>query len=262
MTDPFGVPIGQVVDSVKDLETVKETDKCVALLPRAFRALLCRPEMWIMRRNHKVKVFALELEKELLKNDPDKIIEPPLYVAVPALQAVSYSMDSDELRNMYVKLLARAMNSDSTGEVHPSMVEVIKQMSPLEAQILKKLDKRVDVPYFNIIRKNNGTHGKGLLYKYLSEFDPKDALSIEFRPLPSSVAFSNLERLGIFTIQDDAWLENDSLYENLLPVRFAELIKNVNQLIEKQNGTYSVETQKGYASLTPFGKLFIKICLT
>lgn len=52
---------------------------------------------------------------------------PEAYVAVPALQAISYSMNSEELRNMYANLLAKAIDIDEKDKVHPAFVELIKQ---------------------------------------------------------------------------------------------------------------------------------------
>lgn len=58
------------------------------------------------------------------------------YVAIPAIQQISYSYDSDELRDMYANLLANFMDKERSDLVHPSFVEVIKQLNPDEASSL------------------------------------------------------------------------------------------------------------------------------
>lgn len=62
------------------------------------------------------------LEQKLKNIDEEKIVSPESYVAVPAIQAISYSMNSDELRNLYANLLAKAMVTPTKDAVHPSFV--------------------------------------------------------------------------------------------------------------------------------------------
>ena len=69
---------------------------------------------------------------------------------MPALQAISYSMDSEELRNMYANLLAKAMNVDEKDKVHPAFVELIKQMAPREALILDGIFKSPLTPLIDL----------------------------------------------------------------------------------------------------------------
>lgn len=77
-------------------------------------------------------------------------MEPEAYVAVPAIQAISYSMNSEELRNLYANLLAKAMNSDTKDMVHPSFVEIIKQMSPIDALVLNEITQSNYFPLVNL----------------------------------------------------------------------------------------------------------------
>ena len=65
----------------------------------------------------------------------DSIVSPEAYIAVPALQAISYCKNSEELRNMYANLLATSMLNDKKEDVHPSFGEIIKQLSPDEARM-------------------------------------------------------------------------------------------------------------------------------
>jgi hypothetical protein len=58
---------------------------------------------------------------------------------VPALQALTYSLVEEAIREMFANLMAADMNSDRKGDVHPAFVELIKEMTPLEAQILRTL---------------------------------------------------------------------------------------------------------------------------
>ena len=66
-------------------------------------------------------------------------------------------MDDIQLRDMYAELLAHAMNSETVDNVHPTFVEIIKQMSPFDALVFKKLTKTLVQPCISIKYMNKGT---------------------------------------------------------------------------------------------------------
>lgn len=117
--------------------SAQETGKMLARIPRAINAAFSRLDKWILNREYSVDETKKLLTEKLNKVDPDKIVEPEPYVAIPAIQAISYAMNSDELRNLYANLLAKSMISDTKDTVHPSFVEIIKQMSPIDAHIFQ-----------------------------------------------------------------------------------------------------------------------------
>ena len=63
-------------------------------------------------------------------------------------------MNSEELRNLYANLLAKSMYIDTKELVHPSFVEIIRQMSPIDALIFKTIMGRAVNPMINLIMKN------------------------------------------------------------------------------------------------------------
>jgi hypothetical protein len=61
---------------------------------------------------------------------------PPPHVAVPAIEALRYTASVDELREMFLNLVASAMDKNRSDSVCSSFVEIIKQLEPDEARIL------------------------------------------------------------------------------------------------------------------------------
>jgi hypothetical protein len=51
-----------------------------------------------------------------------------------------YYVDTEELSEMFSNLIAASMNSDKLNEDHPSYVDVIKQLSPLDAKNLTMIN--------------------------------------------------------------------------------------------------------------------------
>ena len=58
-------------------------------------------------------------------------------IAVPALQALTYSLDDELIREMFANLLAADMNAETKKDAHPAFVELIKEMTPADARVLK-----------------------------------------------------------------------------------------------------------------------------
>lgn len=60
----------------------------------------------------------------------------PLKIAIPLLQAATIE-DDDSLQDLFAALLVNAANAASGVEVHRSFIEILGQVTPLEARILK-----------------------------------------------------------------------------------------------------------------------------
>ena len=52
------------------------------------------------------------------------------------MQALTYSLDEEHIREMFANLLAADMNADTKKGAHPAFVEFIKDMTPIEAKLL------------------------------------------------------------------------------------------------------------------------------
>lgn len=94
---------------------VAESGKTLALIPKAINAALAPLRIWIAQREYNVAETEKLLEKKLEKVGAENIVSPEAYVAVPAIQAISYSMNSEELRDLYANLLAASMTKGKNG---------------------------------------------------------------------------------------------------------------------------------------------------
>lgn len=62
--------------------------------------------------------------------------EPPIDIIGPALEASKYYIAVEEMREMFANLVAHACDQLMNQAVHPSFVDILTQMSPLESAIL------------------------------------------------------------------------------------------------------------------------------
>jgi Abortive infection alpha len=76
------------------------------------------------------------LAKRLERIPPENRATPNPRIAVPAIQALAYSFDEKIIREMFANLLEADSKVDRKGKAHPAFVQLIKQMTPLDAKVL------------------------------------------------------------------------------------------------------------------------------
>ena len=87
---------------------------------------------------YKLESFEDDLKEKTKNIPPENLQIPPAMIAAPILEALRYTYDETELREMYENLLASAMDTRIVNQAVPSFVDAIKQMSPLDAVALQK----------------------------------------------------------------------------------------------------------------------------
>ena len=226
---------GKAVETVPDLyedalkPTVQESGKLMSLIPRTINAALVPLRKWIANKEYSLSETEKLLEKKLEHVGEDKIVTPEAYVAIPAIQAISYSMNNEELRNLYANLLAKSMNIDTKEYVHPSYVEIIKQMSPLDAKVLKDIHDSVVTPVIDLFIKNQ--EGGEFKHKF-------NITWITFASYDSvCVSLDNLVRLGLIEISNDHSYTNDIMYKFVRDTENYMVIKSELETINQ--GTIS-----------------------
>ena len=227
-----------------------ETGKTIKIIPETINAVLAPLRQWIARREYNVEETKKLLEIKLENINAESIVTPDPYVAVPAFQAISYSMDSEDLRNLYANLLATSMINETKWKVHPSFVEIIKQITPDEAKLLKTLSEKGDIyPSIGIILKDNNSH--------ISHVYHFTNLANNVCENPNGIFsyLDNLERLKLIEIPFGESL-NDESYQ---PFEDDPYVKEL--MSETIHENYKWEIENKYFRLTQYGKDFIEVCV-
>jgi hypothetical protein len=148
MMDKSSIP--KIVDETAKLapEVYADLAKPIAkevgdTLGRTTKALLSplRGMLWCWEKIE--KILEEGISKRLEAIPEDKRQTPAPEIAVPLIQALSYTAQNETLREMYLNLLANSMNSAKDKDVHPSFVEIIKQMNSLDAKVFDKLQSNI-----------------------------------------------------------------------------------------------------------------------
>ncbi|MCL2397370.1 MAG: DUF4393 domain-containing protein [Defluviitaleaceae bacterium] len=246
---------------------LEPTGKTLALLPRTIKASLLPLEKWVLRREYNLAETEKMLEQKLQNVNPDQISAPEVYIGVPALQYISYCMDSKELRDMYAELLAKSMNESTRKGVHPGYVEIIKQLCPDEAKIMRVMEDVL--PVITLRYANEKGRGVEILRNFS---DIGEKANCEY---PSNISqyIDNLERLGIITLATPlSTLIEKSLYDPLknhpsiksVERRFMSLMSS-EELSEYKaliDGEPLIKVVESYYKITDFGRSFKAICIT
>lgn len=81
--------------------------------------------------------FQADLSSKAAGIPPEKLIEPKASIAGPALQGLAFTHEEPNLKDMYLSLIATAMDGRKVNESHPAFVEIIKQLDSEEADLLR-----------------------------------------------------------------------------------------------------------------------------
>lgn len=260
--DKLAEGVGKAIETVPNLyddalkPATQESGKTIALIPRAINAALVPLRQWIAEREYKLAETEKLLVKKLEHVAEDKIITPEAYVAVPAIQAISYSMDNKELRNLYANLLAKAMNSDTKDMVHPCFVEIIKQMSPIDSLVFKTIMERQANPIIDLVytKHEPGNIFPSATRTLLTNITDIDIASYEI----ICVSIDNLIRQSLISINGDNSYMDIRIYDNILNSQFYQ---NQQQKYPDTPDGFKLIPQKRMLNKTNLGFSFYKICI-
>lgn len=237
-------------------QSVKPIGTILSYLPRTVRLGLSKWEKWIINGEESLRLTGEALRDKVDKIPPEKLCEPESYVAVPAIQQIAYCFDSEILRDMYANLLASSMNVDKKWEVHPSFVDIIKQITPDEAKLLSAFPKNSG-KYIPLVNCKIGNTNRG----GYSTFARNLTLDMYYRicdnPNNMCAYIENLERLKIITIPDDLHITNDELYKT---IENGELVKKRQEKVTLNEGQMFCFDRRLFY-VTDFGINFINCCL-
>lgn len=234
---------------------IKTTDEVLDLLPRTVNSAFCSLSKWLVNGRESLQLTAEAIKKKVKQIPEDKLVEPEPYVAIPAIQQISYCQNSEELRDLYANLLTSSMNSDEKWQVHPSFVDIIKQITPDEAKIIKSIPnfKNNFIPAIDVklTEKNASNNGYQI---YITNFTTIGFDVIENKENICSY-IDNLVRLNILEIPPTYYLTNESLYK---PLEESPLLEKM--IPQTCKSIYDIGYKHKVIGITNYGLQFKRIC--
>lgn len=183
----------------------------------------------------------------------EHIVEPKASIAGPTLQGLAFTHEEPNLKEMYLNLLATAMDGRAAALAHPAFVEIIKQLDSEDARLVRgALQSPNAIPIVQIHRKRKDGYGYSVLVQHLLNLtDSTTGVPVEDSQLPAMI--DNWIRLGLVEVAYDKHLTDLTNYSwvDQRP-EFLRLSQ------EPQPDEAKIEYAKGILQRTELGKRFAK----
>jgi len=189
--------------------------------------------------------FQPELARHVSAIPEEHLIAPRAVVAGPIMDALVYAHEDQELRELYLALLARAMDGRSPEVAHPAFVEVLKQIDTVEVGFLRAAIAGDDPswPIVELIREQTPT-SHGVVETDLMDWCADGAPKVT----PQAGAYlRNWSRLGL--------IEIDYLSALAKPGAYSWIVHRPEYLGAPGTGKLSVS--RGLVRRTAWGKAFV-----
>ncbi len=244
------VPIYQ--DAIQP--AAKEAGKSFHLVVRAVNAALT-PVEGLVWGVEKIRDFVRDRVARKLDNVPlEDVQQPKPHIAVPAIEALRYTGAESDLAELYANLLATSMDRVTAYRAHPGFVDMIKNMSPDEAKIMRFLATSHSQPLVNVKVTNREGGGFVVVHRHLSLIGIK--AQCEHVPLAATY-LDNLVRLGLIEIPNMRRLKSDTPYKEIEDFPQVQTILQDLRKVEAND----VEVERIKLEVTDLGKQFIQTCV-
>lgn len=242
---------------------------------------------------HNIEKFKEEITNKAAKIPEENKQEPDIDIIGATLDSARFRVNKQEIRNMFSNLIVSAMDNSKSADIHPSFSEMIKMLSPLDAQNLQTLYQSGDE---TISKIRMSIDGGGFIdvysHIYLGNSEVQDNQLI-------APSIDNLIRLKLIDVDYETFKNNDALYEKhrnnplLLQCKQEDQEKrqanqealnflnsggkitngdnipipeeaqaSIKQQLEDALKPSTIDIVKGKISLTALGRNFCKICLS
>lgn len=232
----------------------KEVSKGLVVVAKAVNAALIPVEGFIWGME-KIRDFVSAKVAAKLQNVPPEDIQPlKPHIGVPAIEALRYTGEETDLADLYANLLATAMDRKTAYTAHPGFVDIIKNMAPDEARIMRFLSANLFYPLVNIklVTKSNSSFNIPFRHISLLGLDAQ----CQHPPLAANY-LDNLERLGLIEISESSRMQSEEGYKRI------ENFPQIKDIIESlmKDPEKKPEVQKIRLLVTDLGKQFIGACV-
>lgn len=222
-----------------------------------------------------VEKFKEELDEEIKKIPSEKVIDPNFRLVSSALETSKYTVEEENIRKMFARLIAKSMNSDYNKYVHPSYVSILKDMSPLDAENFALFKNNNPLPIANyIIRHKDNSFSRQNSNVFISNPNNQNIDQ-------QSQSITSLERMGIVSInysrkildanydvfkQTDTYKMFEDLISTISETKFLNKDPIIPELFKENGPLYKlsnakIEIEPGIVELNALGRDFIKVCL-
>ncbi len=197
--------------------------------------------------------LSTKVAEKLSETPAEEIVTPKPHIAGPALDALRFTGHEESLRDLYANLLAASMDVKTASMAHPSFVEIIKQLTPDEARLLRFFAAEDRLPVITVKAEWVDGSGEVDVRVNFSVFGEQAACE---HPHLTPSYMDNLSRLGLIEIPDKFYAA-PGVYDEL--DNHPSIVELKDQLNSREG--QKAEVQKKLVDITQLGRQFIKACV-
>lgn len=201
---------------------------------------------------HNLELYKASIADKVSKIPEENLKEPSMSIVGPALEASKYYIDKEILREMFAKVVSASMDKEKSDSIHHSFVEIIKQLSPEDAQNLYIFKKNPNRGIVNFISESLDKSEYNIIQSNVFIGDLNDIVT----GTENATSVTNLERLGLVSISYD---ENYTDKRHYAPYNESTYFATMTEVHKSTNRIFSIK--EGTIRLSPLGKSFIKVCI-
>jgi len=187
----------------------------------------------------------------------EDIVMPNVGVVGPLFDQLRFVVEEDDLRNMYLNLLANSMDSKQKNGALPSFVQIIRSLSSDEAMIMKLLSVEQKIAMLDVLVDLKKSTVDAHEYDFcITKFSLIGTQASCESPDLVPCYLDNLVRLGLAEIPVEYYENEPEEYDEL--ERLVRFTDEVKKEIDSQR---ELVFKKRTIQLTSLGQLFCKVCV-
>lgn len=200
----------------------------------------------------KLTNYAKELENKAVNIPSENLVSPRVNILGPTIDGLKYNLDEDYIKEMFTNILITDMDITKQDKVLPAYIEIVKQLSKADAEMLKFF-KEKNIHYQPIIKLKFNMEKGGFIYA-------SDNIGLIYNNediVLDAIILDNLSRLKLIELNFDEHRNDESIYETVFQqIKIRDEFKISNPNIKE------LDYSKGLLRITSFGENFIDICLS
>lgn len=177
-------------------------------------------------------------------------VQPKASIAGPALQGLAFSHEEQELKDMYLNLLAKSMDGRVASQAHPAFVEIIKQLTSEEARLFKPAAQNELVAIAQIRMKSGTGYVVGFRH-VLPITDTGTGEKVVVENIAAMV--DNWVRLGLVEVDYGERLTGQNDYD------WVQERPEFHQCKQQEAEDRKATVQRGVLRVTNLGRQFAKV---
>lgn len=233
-----------------------------------------------------------DYEKKLAEVSEEELHKVPEYIGLPVIDKLLL-LNSNDLSDAFINLLAKASTSSTLGLVHPGFIQTLENLSVDEAKILFHFKNAERIQFINLVYKkykelikkphdleSEGPKTRDALTQQINyTFQDREEVTIEVAKYLTNISnvvsidfkdnvsiyIDNLHRLGLIEFISNRYNADDApIYSHLEEDVYKEYIgecKKFAEEFDKEPYKLSFYNTKGYIIFSQYGKAFLNACV-